>query len=49
VTLAIWDDEIGPGVFGLPKDVIARTGVVGRLALGIIGPNGTYERTLFEA
>jgi hypothetical protein len=49
VTLAIWDGDPSPATAALPRDVLGRTGIEARLALGIIGANGVYERTLFEA
>jgi len=47
VTLAIWDGETPVEVPALPKELF--TTVSTRLALGVIGPNGVYERSLFEA
>lgn len=47
VTLAIWEGLRGPETLTLPQDTVERDGVVGALALGVIGPNGVYERTLF--
>lgn len=47
VTLAIWDGEPAPASHALPEEIFATTQA--RLALGVIGPNGTYERSLFEA
>ena len=46
VTLAIWDGETPPCATVLPKELF--TSASARLALGVIGPNGVYERTLFE-
>ena len=48
VTLAIWDGELAPATHSLPPELYALRDVKCRLALGVIGPNGTYERTLFE-
>jgi 2'-5' RNA ligase len=48
-TLAIWEGEEGPAAVRLPKDLIGRVDIEGRLALGVIGPNGVYAETLFEA
>ncbi len=49
VTLAIWDGESAPGTAVLPKELFGGRSVRARLALGVIGANGTYERSLFEA
>jgi hypothetical protein len=47
VTLAIWERETPPPVTVLPKELF--TNIEARLALGVIGANGVYERSLFEA
>lgn len=49
VTVAIWDGECVPSDVVLSPTVVGRAGVIGRLALGAIGPNGAYERTFFGA
>lgn len=49
LTIAMWEGHVPPSAFAPPVDLLPTTGTVGRLALGVIGPNGTYERTLFEA
>lgn len=48
VTLAIWDGEGAVEAAALPRELFGG-GVRARLALGVIGANGTYERSLFEA
>lgn len=46
VTTAIWEG----GIIALSEaPELATRAFVGRLALGVIGPNGVYERTLFSA
>lgn len=47
LTLAIWDGESPPCAATLPKPLFSP--VEARLALGEIGPNGTYRRSLFTA
>lgn len=49
VTLAVWDDVVGPGTFGLPAGLVGARDVQTRLALGIMGPDGAHTRTIFEA
>lgn len=49
VTLAIWDVEKAPGTLVLPRELFGGSPIGARLALGVIGANGTYERSLFEA
>lgn len=49
VTLALWDGDTTPAALELPADLVPRRGVVGRLALGAIGPYGTYLRTFHQA
>lgn len=46
VTAAIWDGPRWPAADDLAAEVIARGPFVARLALGVIGENGVYERTL---
>lgn len=48
VTLAIWDGETPPASSALPTEIFGRR-ITARLALGEIGANGTYRRTLFSA
>lgn len=48
LTLAIWQGSTAPQPIELPRELLPRQGVVGRLALGEIGPHGTYLRT-FQA
>lgn len=48
LTIAMWDDHRAPASFAPPADLIPLAGIVGTLALGVIGKNGTYERTLFS-
>lgn len=48
VTLAIWDGETPPYSAVLPFEVFGGKRMPARLALGEIGPNGTYRRTLFS-
>lgn len=45
-TLAIWDGQVAPHWTSLPTDVIGAARMKTHLALGVIGPNGTYQRTL---
>lgn len=45
ITLAIWEGE---PVLELPSDIVGRTDVEARLALGVIGANGACERLLFS-
>lgn len=47
-TIAIWEGVPG-NIDPLPKDIADEARFDGRLALGVIGANGVYERTLFEA
>ncbi len=49
LTIATWEGRRAPLAFAPPVDLIPTKGLEGRLALGIIGANGVYERTLFEA
>lgn len=49
VTAAIWEGQAPSDLLALSSDVVPRRGVVGSLALGVIGPNGVYERTVFAA
>lgn len=49
VTLAIWDGESNPGTAVLPRELFGGRPIGARLALGVIGANGTYEHSLFEA
>ena len=44
-TIAMWEGHSAPA-FDPPADLLPSTGHTGRLALGVIGPNGTYVRTL---
>jgi hypothetical protein len=48
MTLAIWNDETPPGAFSLPKTLLSAPPFACRLALGVVGANGTYERTLLD-
>ena len=45
LTLALWDGEPALPVLPWPNDLVPRQGVRGRLALGEIGPYGTYRST----
>ncbi len=47
MTIAIWEGEVPPALAVLPRDLFQT--VEATLALGVIGPNGTYQRTLFSA
>lgn len=47
VTLAIWEGAAPPSVWLLPEPL--RPPFEATLALGVIGPNGVYARTLFAA
>jgi len=46
VTLAIWDGETPPYSAVLPFEIFGGRCMTARLALGEIGANGTYRRTL---
>lgn len=48
LTIAMWEGHRAPLAFSPPIDLIPSKGVEGRLALGVIGANGVYERSLFE-
>ena len=48
LTIAMWEGHTAPVAFE-PSDLIPRKGIPGTLALGLIGPNGVYEKTLFSA
>jgi hypothetical protein len=47
-TIAIWEGETNPADVPLPRTIVAGSAIEGRLALGIIGANGVYERSLYE-
>lgn len=46
VTLAIWEGEAPPSPVRLPEELFGP--MEATLALGVIGPNGTYQRTLYS-
>jgi hypothetical protein len=46
VTLAIWDGDLAPRGRELPQDLFGKR-MTARLALGVIGPDGTYVRSLY--
>ena len=45
LTIAMWEGHTAPATFE-PADLIPKKGIQGTLALGLIGPNGVYTRTL---
>ena len=45
LTIAMWEGHAAPS-FEPPADLLPSTGHTARLALGVIGANGTYVRTL---
>lgn len=49
LTLAIWRGAAAPATAELAPDLIGRRDLHARLALGEIGPNGTFVRTLHRA
>ena len=49
LTIAVWDGLVPPSSFAPPATLVPSRGLEGRLALGAIGPNGVYMRTLFSA
>lgn len=48
LTIAMWEGHTAPVAFE-PSDLIPKKGIPGTLALGLIGPNGVYEKTLISA
>ncbi len=45
LTIAMWEGHTPPTTFE-PAELIPKKGIHGTLALGVIGPNGVYTRTL---
>lgn len=45
-TIAMWEGHLPPTTFDPTRDDVFATGLTGRLALGVIGENGTFERVL---
>lgn len=48
LTIAMWEGHTAPPAFD-PSDLIPKKGIRGTLAVGLIGPNGVYEKTLISA
>lgn len=48
MTIAMWEGHAG-APFEPPLELLPRAGVAGTLAVGLVGPNGTYVRTLAAA
>jgi hypothetical protein len=45
LTIAMWEGHTAPTAFE-PADLVPKKGIRGTLAVGLIGPNGVYEKTL---